>query len=84
MTEIIRELLARRPFVPFRITLTGRSTQDVTDPDWAEIDRDVLRLYRPDPAAPGGRRWAAVVSLDHVVAVDTTDADPPIIIPAGD
>lgn len=83
VTELIRELLARRPFVRFRVTLTGGHTQDVTDPDLAEVDRDVLRVYYRDPSAPGGKRWAAVVSLDHVVAVDTTEADHPFVVPAG-
>lgn len=85
MTELIRELLDRRPFVPFRITMGGKvpSHYDVTDPGSAELTPSVVRLYRPDPAAPDGRQWAAVLALEHVAAVDTTAADHPYVVPAG-
>ena len=53
MGDIIRGRIAARPFIPFRLTLTNGSTQDVTDPDMIEVDADaVVKLYRRAPAQP--------------------------------
>jgi hypothetical protein len=85
VTEIIRDLLARRPFIPFRVTLAGKvpAYHEVTDPELAELTPSVLRLYRRDPAAPGGKSWTSVLSLLHVATIEITRADTPFVVPAG-
>ena len=82
MIDRIREMLARRPFTPFRITLIGGSVADVTNPDMAEITSDVLRLYRPDPDHPGMRLWSSLLALQHVNSVETIEHEYPFIVEA--
>lgn len=82
MTEVIRAYLDRRPFVPFRVTLGGKvpSPHDITDPGLAELTPSVLRLYRADPAAPGGRQMTAMLSLQHVAIVEEIGTDQPFVV----
>lgn len=85
MEDIIRDLLVRRPFLPFRVTLGGRvpSHHEVTDPELAELAPSVLRLYRRDSAAPGGKSWTSVLSLRHVATLEITRVDTPFVVTAG-
>jgi hypothetical protein len=47
--EGIREFLQRRPFQPFRITLTDGRTYDVRHPKLAMVGRSTLAIGVPAP-----------------------------------
>jgi hypothetical protein len=79
--EKIRTRLSMRPFISFRLILTGGMTHDVTDPDLAEVEADaVVKTYRRTPHRPSGRELQAIISLPHVVAVETADEYPILVV----
>lgn len=87
MDDVIRARLAARPFIPFRLTLTGGTFQDVTEPESVEVDGDttgdgVVRVFRRAPDQPGGRVWQTIISLPHVLSVEDA-GDLPILVTSG-
>jgi len=83
MGDVIRARLAARPFIPFRLTLTGGMSHDVIDPDLVEVEADaVVKTYRRALNRPGGRELHSVLSLPHVVSVADAD-DCPILVVSG-
>ena len=83
---VVRSMMEQKPFVPFRVFMADRSVHEVRDPNWVELTDSALRLYRPDPSAPGGRSWHQILSLDHLVVIQPMLADEPAVVagkPAG-
>ena len=78
----IRELLAARPFTPFRVTLKAGVTDDITDPDLVELSSDLLRLSRHDPTNPATREWRSILALQHVTSVETLEHEYPFFVQA--
>lgn len=62
--EAIRELLQRRPFIPFVIRLSSGETYDVRHPECIAIAK--TRIVVTDPEEDR----VAVCSLMHVTSVD--------------
>lgn len=80
MGEVIRARLAARPFVPFRLVLTGGHSSEVLEPDLAVVEGDaVVKLFR---RVPGELDWGGTLSLPHVVSVEDAD-DGPTVVTAG-
>lgn len=48
-SEDVREFLQRRPFQPFRVTLTDGRTYDVFHPEMAMVGRSSVALGMPSP-----------------------------------
>ena len=67
--DVVRGLLAADPFEPFTLSLTSRSTVDVTRPELAAVSADgsTLALNGPD-----GQLWQAI-SLRHVTTITFPD-----------
>ncbi len=61
--EPILALLARKPFLPFRLYMTGRYVHEIRDPEYVEVRESVLEIKRPDPSAPGGKSWQCTLAL---------------------
>lgn len=60
----LREHLERRPFVPFRVHLTGGAFFDIRNPDMAEVTRNTLHIALP---LEGDRQRFAVIASVHIV-----------------
>ncbi len=83
MGDLIRARLAARPFVPFRLVLTGGHSSDVLDPDLAVVEGDdVVKVFSRPPGRPNGRDLKSVVSVPHVVLIEDVD-DGPILVVVG-
>lgn len=50
--EDIRQFLQRRPFQPFRLTLTDGRTYEVRHPELAMIGRSTVAVGLPTPGDP--------------------------------
>jgi len=73
--EDIREFLQRRPFQPFRITLTDGRTYDVRHPELAMVGRSTMAIGLPAPSDPSPVYDRLVtVSLLHVMLVEPQTA----------
>jgi hypothetical protein len=68
--KTIESMLKHRPFMPFRIHMTGRSEYDITRPEMASVKPGVLVI---DLGPPRGKKQGGVVycSLDHIVSLET-------------
>jgi len=64
--EDVREFLRRRPFRPFRLTLTDGRTYDVMHPELAIVDRSWMQvgLARPGDPENIAERLSSVSLLD--------------------
>lgn len=83
MGDLIRAWLAARPFIPFRLSMTGGSSQDVTEPDLAVVEGDdIVKVFYRSPGCPNGRDLKSVVSVPHVVLIEDVD-DGPILVVVG-
>jgi len=73
--EDIREFLGRRPFQPFRITLTDGRTYDVRHPEMAMVGRSTVAIGLPAPgdSTPVFDRLITV-SLLHIMQVEPQEA----------
>ena len=71
--EDIREFLQRRPFQPFRITLTDGRSYEIRHPELAMVGRSVLIIGWPAPgdSSPIFDRFVWV-SLLHIMQVEPT------------
>jgi hypothetical protein len=74
-TEDVREYVQRRPFQPFRVTLTDGRTYDVYHPELAMVGRSsvVIGLPHPNDPEPVYDR-AITVSLLHVMQLELIEA----------
>ncbi len=69
--EDVREFLRRRPFQPFRITLTDGRTYTVQHPDLAMVGRSTVAVGLPrenDPDPVYDR--LVTISLLHIMEVE--------------
>ncbi len=78
--EPILALLARKPFLPFRLHMTGRYVHEVRDPEYVEVRDSVVEIKRPDPSAPGGKSWHCTLALRHVVSIEVQTCDEPTVV----
>ncbi len=73
--EDIRDFVGRRPFRPFRITLTDGRTYDVRHPELAMVGRSTVALGLPAPDDPQPIYDRLVtVSLLHIMQVEPVEA----------
>ena len=61
----IRELMAREPFLPFRLIMTSGKTYEVVSPNSAMVLKSEVFVVFPD-----GERWAHVPFL-HIASIET-------------
>ena len=68
-TSILRDMLSRRPFVPFRVRLSSGDVYEVRHPEMALLLRNGLYVAVPDEGdeLPDRAVWC---SLLHVAAVE--------------
>ncbi len=73
--EDIREFLQRRPFQPFRLTLTDGRSYDVRHPELAMVGRStvIVGLPAPGEAEPVFDR-AVTVSLLHIMQMQPVES----------
>ena len=73
--EDIREFLQRRPFQPFRLTLTDGRSYDVRHPELAMVGRStvIVGLTAPGEAEPVLDR-AVTVSLLHIMQMQPVES----------
>jgi hypothetical protein len=73
--EDIRGFLQRRPFQPFRLTLTDGRTYDVRHPELAMVGRSTVAIGVPAPNDPDPVYDRLVtVSLLHVMQLEPCEA----------
>ena len=72
--EDIRSFLDRRPFQPFRLTLTDGRTYEVRHPELAMIGRSIVAIGvpAPDDPAPVFDRLVTV-SLLHIMQMEPVE-----------
>jgi hypothetical protein len=85
MREALKMMLRSKPFRPFRMRLTSKSTQDVHDPRQIEIGKSVARVTIPSDLPPAQWKWHSTISLLHLVSLETLaekplDADAPTVV----
>lgn len=78
--EPIQSLLARKPFLPFRLYMTSRSVYEIRDPEYVEVRESVVELTRPDPSAPNGKAWHCTLALGHIVSIEVPACDEPTVV----
>lgn len=68
-TSVLKDMLSRRPFVPFRVRLSSGDVYEVRHPEMALLLRNGLYVALPDEAdeIPDRAVWC---SLLHVAAVE--------------
>jgi hypothetical protein len=72
---VLRTLLTRRPFKPFRITVSTNEKFDVRHPEAAYLARRFLAVVRP-PADAGASRATDMLWIDykHIVHCQPVEA----------
>jgi len=78
--EDVREFLRRRPFQPFRLTLTDGRTYDVLHPELAIVGRSFVGVGLARPGDPENIAERIVsVSLLHIMQIEPVEslAPPP-------
>ena len=85
MREVLKMMLRTKPFRPFRMWLTSKSTQDIYDPRQVEVENCVAKVSIPSDLPPEQWRWHSTISLMHLVSIETMpekplEADAPTII----
>jgi hypothetical protein len=77
MEHALQQLLAVRPFAPFKIRMSNGDSHIIREPDLAMLDAGgTVVVFRRQPDTQHGRERAAVLALHHVVALlddDTMD-----------
>jgi hypothetical protein len=72
--KILFDMLRKRPFVPFRITLSTGQTYLVSHPESAVIDRSTFYLGVPGPKGLDEPFEDFIwISLIHIVSAEPTD-----------
>ncbi len=72
--EDIRDFLQKRPFQPFRLTLTDGRTYEVRHPELAMVGRSIVAIGVPaanDPSPVFDR--LVTVSLLHIMQVEPSE-----------
>jgi hypothetical protein len=73
--EDVRGLLQRRPFQPFRITLTDGRVYEVRHPELALVGRSTVVIGLPAPGDPEPVYDRFVwVSLMHIMQMEPSEA----------
>ena len=73
--EDVREFVYRRPFHPFRITLTDGCTYDFHHPEMAMVGRSTVAIGLPKEEAPQPVYDRLVtVSLLHIMQIEPIQA----------
>ncbi len=67
--QTLREMLARRPFQPVRLTLSSGQSYEIRHPEMALLTRTSL-LIGTDIAEDGVPTEFKIVSLLHVTAIE--------------
>ena len=73
-SEDIRDFLQRKPFQPFRLTLTDGRTYEVRHPEMAMVGRSIVAIGVPaanDPEPVFDR--LVTVSLLHIMQVEPSE-----------
>jgi hypothetical protein len=74
----LEDAVRRRPFVPFRITLTEGSTYDVRHPELCMVGRRSAIIGIVAPGRPDQRfDRSATIDLLHIVKLETVDLPAP-------
>jgi hypothetical protein len=72
--EDIRGFLERRPFQPFRLTLTDGRTYEVRHPELAMVGRSTVAIGLPAPDDPQPvYDRLATVSLLHIMQIQPSE-----------
>ncbi len=82
MRKMFQMALKREPFVPFRIHLSSGSDCEVQRPEWVVVKDCTASLLKPDPDNPGKLRAWCILALIHVVSLEFSPPDEPVIAPA--
>lgn len=70
-SEDVQEFVLRRPFEPFRLTLTDGTNYDIHHPEMAMIGFSRITLGLPRPSGPDRVFDRVVVeSLSHVMQIE--------------
>lgn len=67
-SDDLLELLKRQPFQPLQLYLTDGTIFEIDHPDKALVTRSVVKILLPSPS---GTEHEAVVSLLHIIRVET-------------
>lgn len=68
MIETIREMLARDPFVPFRIVLTSGKEYPIINPELVALGQTQITVY-----APRSDHFF-ILRLNQIASIDTVQA----------
>ena len=68
-TQTFREMLARRPFQPVKLTLSSGQSLEIRHPEMAMLTRTSI-LIGVDPADDGVPAEFKIVSLLHVTSIE--------------
>ncbi len=73
--EDVREFLRRRPFQPFRLTLTDGRTYDVMHPELAIVGRSWVEVGLARPGDPENIAERLIsVSLLHIMQIEPMES----------
>lgn len=67
MHDVLKQNLARRPFIPFRFEKTGGTWFEVTSPEMASVSRREIELAMP---LESNQQRFVSIALIHVVSVE--------------
>lgn len=71
--QTFREMLARRPFQPVKLTLSSGQTFEIRHPEMAMLTRTSI-LIGTDVAEDGVPQEFKIISLLHVASMEPLDA----------
>ena len=69
----IVKVVRRKPFVPFRITLTEGSTYEVRHPEFCMVSRDSVIIGLPNGDPESFAESTVIVDVSHVVKLEPMD-----------
>jgi hypothetical protein len=73
-SEDIREFLQRKPFQPFRLTLTDGRTYEIRHPELAMVGRSSVAIGVPAPNDPNPVYDRLVtISLLHIMQIEPSE-----------
>lgn len=78
-TELLR-LLQQKPFVPFRLHVTGGTIYDVRHPDLVITTIGFVAIGYPDPEHQGMALTVDIVNMNHIIRIEPI-ATPPAPAP---
>ena len=64
------EVLLAKPFIPFRVFMSGVATFDVRHPDQCAVGRTVFRVMVPESSRLSQAGKTMVCSLRHIVYLE--------------